>query len=129
MSYEIVYNSELHFLGVTIQGKYAFAEGKELIVEVAEAIKKNDCFLLLIDVRNIELGFSIFEFYETPRILHDVMSAANIPIHRIKRAVLIKKGMLTSVFDSKFMENVNINSGLKMKLFHDTDEAQKWLLQ
>ena len=129
MSYEIVYNSDSHFLGIKIQGKYAFAEGKELIVEVAKAIKKNDCFLLLVDVRDIESGFSIFELFETPRILHNVMSAADIPVHQIKRAVLTKKGMLTSVFDSKFMEDVNTNSGLKMKLFHDMDEAQKWLLK
>lgn len=124
MPYNISYNSDLRILEVTIQGKYVLTEAKQLLIEAAKAVKEYNCFILLADVRNVELDLSVLELHGAPKLFSEAFSALDISAHRLKRAVVLSK----ETPDFKFLETVVDNRGQMMRLFSDIDEAKKWLL-
>jgi len=125
MSYKFTHNSELHILELIIEGEYGFSDAKQLIADAIEWVKKYNCYKVLADVRNAKLRLSIIDFYEAPQIIANLFKTVDIPISKLKRAVVITKG--TRNVD--FLETVVANRGQTMKLFHDIDEAKEWLLK
>lgn len=124
MSHTVTYNSEECIIETKIVGALVLGEAKELIAQIVQVAKEKNCFLCLSDYREAELKLSIFEIYDTPKIITDVSASQELLSGRFKRAIVVKEVLQ----DFYFYETVTLNSGQNAKLFKNIDEAKEWLL-
>jgi len=124
MPHTITYNPDLSIIKIKFEGNITLNETKEIFSESLQIANEQNCFLFLSDYREAIMKLSTFEIYELPKILSNVFVASKIPVHRLKRALVVAKDLE----DYRFFEVVTANQGQNVKLFQDLDEAKKWLL-
>ena len=122
--YTIFYNPEEHVLESRFQGDLTLTEVKAFISEAGSIAIEKDCTLFLTDYREATLKLSTLEIYEVPKIMQKTFSSSTNSVHLLRRAVVAAKDL----GDYRFYETVTANAGQKARLFHDVDEAKKWLL-
>ena len=98
MSHTIFYNSETHIVESKIQGDIDLNDTKELIAELVQIAKENNCTLFLGDYRDAKIKLSIVDIYELPKITLGIYASSGV------------------------------NREVNTKIFFDIDEAKKWLL-
>lgn len=123
MPHVIIYNSEARVIEITIQGDFSLSEAKEIISEATQVAKEQNCFLVLTDLREATLKLSTLEIYELPNVVSDKLASSGLHAYEFKRAFVAAKDLK----DYDFFETVTVNRGQNAKLFHDVDEAKKWL--
>lgn len=123
MSHTIIYNSEEHMIEIKVQGDFFLSEAREISTETAQIVKEHDCFLILNDMREAMVKLSIAEVYNFPKILAALLASSGVDVHKMKRALVVKKDLK----DYAFFETVTLNRAQSTKVFFDIDEARKWL--
>jgi hypothetical protein len=123
MSHTVAYNSETHIIETRVQGILTMEEAREIIFEIIQAGKANNCYLCLSDYRAAELDLSVLELYGVPKIISSESASQGLLANKFKRAIVVKHNLR----DFHFFETVTLNSGQNAKLFEDIDEAKKWL--
>lgn len=123
MTHTVTFNSELSVVQICVSGDFCIDEGGEILQEALDLVKQYDCRLVLDDLREANLRFSITELFMLPKLIQEVSKEEGLPFQLYKRAVVAK------IYSSnlKFAENVLNNRGHTMKVFTNLDEALKWL--
>ena len=125
MAQTIIYNSKSHTIEVKVRGKLTSHEVKEIVSEIFQTAKVNNCYLILNDSREALLNVSTMELYELPKIISDIAASMGFNIQHFKRAAIVVR----NYDDFRFFETVTLNQGQNMKLFQDIDGAKKWLFE
>jgi len=125
MAHTLTYNADLNILELKVQEILDLSEIRQITSESVQLVKKHNCFLLLSDFREATLKLSVFEIYETPKIIAEIFDASGLPIYQVKRAVVAARDLA----DFGFFETVTKNQMQNAKLFQDVEEAKKWLLE
>ena len=125
MTHTVTYNPVLGVIETVGQGKLTFSEAKEIITDITKIAVEKDCFLCLSDYRHAIIEMSILEIFNIPRILADIVTSFGLYPAKFKRALIVEK----SLSDFEFFETVSVNIGHHIRLFHDIDEAKKWLFE
>ena len=125
MTHTIVYNPGLGIIETTTQGTLTLSEAKEIILEIAQLGKEKNCYLCLSDYREAALDMSTLQIHDLPGVLTNTVNSLGLRPGQFKRAIVVKQ----SFPDYHFFETVTLNAGQNIRLFHDRDEAKKWLLQ
>ena len=125
MAQTTVYNSEAHIIETKFEGKLALKEAKKIISKIAQVAKENNCFLCLSDYRDAELNLTTSDIYNLPKLLSDMTAQEGLSATTFKRAIVVRNNLE----DFRFFETVTLNSMQNAKLFHEVDEAKKWLLE
>jgi hypothetical protein len=123
MPHTITYNSKESVIEINIQGDLFLNEIKEIVTEVIQIAKEQNCLLVLNDMRESTMQLSIVEIYELPKIILDISVSLGLDVRKFKRAFVAEKDLK----DYDFFETVTFNRGQHAKLFDDVDEAKKWL--
>ena len=125
MVHTVTYNLELGIIETSAQGKMTLSEAKELVSEITKCAIANNCFLCLSDYREATMEMSVFQIYDVPKILSNVVDSLGLRPNQFKRAIIVKEG----VSDFNFFETVSRNAGQNIKLFREIDEAKAWLVE
>lgn len=125
MAYIYNYLPEEEFFEVAFTGDVTLEELKRLINEIWEKIIKTGCKRILSNTLDANISLSILDFFELARYIFEFAKEKNIKLSSFKRAYVGKKGLKTL----RFYETVLLNRGQNMKLFHDREEARKWLVK
>ena len=123
MLHTLFFNSETKTIEAKMIGDLTFCGTKELITQLAQMAKENNCNLLLNDFNEAIIKLSTFEIYELPKIMLDTFTSVGLNVRLMKRALIVKKDLQ----DYTFYETVTKNSGQNAKIFNDIDEAKEWL--
>lgn len=125
MSHEIIYNSGEKIIEVKTQGNITADDMTTTLSEAFQALKDNNCTLLLADFRESSMHLSTLEIYALPKIIADIATSLGINVYKIKRAVVTS----SDSDDLRFKENVTVNQGQHLRIFQNIDQARKWLLE
>ena len=125
MPHKVTYNLETHIVESEINGDLSLDESIELITSIGRACAENNCSLCLSDYRGATLNLSVFELYDVPNKLSNILDSLGLSAHKIKRAIVVSE----NVKDFRFYETVTLNNGQRIKMFQDINEARKWLLE
>lgn len=125
MPYDISYDADADILSVTHHETFDLDTADGLIEDILSAVKKHQCYRILIDYRGIELSGTITKIYYVPKKVSKALSEAGLRSYAIKRALVISG--YTRGF--RFLEAVSLNRGQPLKIFQDIDEAKKWLTE
>jgi len=106
-----------------IQGILTFNEVKNMIAEMASLAKEKNCRLLLADYSEAVLQLSTVEIYDLPQAASEIVASSGVQLHELKRALVVKNDLN----DYRFFETVTLNNGQNAKMFHDIDQAKRWL--
>ena len=123
MSHTITYNSEERIIEIKVQGDFSLSEAKEMFTEAVQVVKAQNCFLVLNDMREAKMKLSMLEIYELPKMLAVKVDSLGFSVHKLKRALVVKKDLK----GYGFFEDVASNRAQSVKYFFDIDEARKWL--
>lgn len=126
MRYTITCNQETRIIEAVIQGDVFWDNLKTMTIELARISKASDSLLILNDFREASLKLSTMEIYSIPQMVVAAFADSGIDnVYRFRRAIVVAK----DVHDYRFWECMVNNNAQTEKIFYDTDEAQKWLLQ
>lgn len=125
MPHTIIHNPQEHYLEMKAWGSLMMDEAGEIISELLQAVKENNCPLILSDYRQATMDLSVAEIYLLPNKIAEKASSMELSGHKIKRALVAEEGSQ----NFHFFETVTVNRGQPTKLFSTMDEAKKWLLQ
>ena len=93
--------------------------------DILSAVKKHQCYRILVDYRGIELIGTVTKIYDVPKKVSKALSKAGLRSHAIKRALVVS-GYIEGF---RFLETVSITRGQPLRIFQDIDEAKKWLTE
>jgi len=98
---------------------------REFTNEAALLAEQKACFRVLSDLHEALLRFSMLDVYNIPGMVKEIVLAANLPVHKFRRAVILPDQWKLS----GFFETISKNRMQNVTLFHDIETAQKWLLE
>ena len=116
--WNINYLSEENILLIKSKGEMDVPSANAMVKDIAEAAVERQCFIHLIDHREITFAFSLLDFYDRPSI-NEKLGV----LRKFRTAMVFSQ--LTE--DTKFMETVFRNRGYNLHHFSDIDEARGWL--
>jgi hypothetical protein len=125
MSYNISYDADEDILSVTHHETFDLDTADGFIEDILSAVKKHQCYRILVDYRGIELIGTITKIYDVPKKVSKALSKAGLRSHAIKRALVVSG--YTKGF--RFLETVSITRGQPLRIFQDIDKAKKWLTE
>ena len=97
----------------------------EFLDEVIKTAREANCYRILTDMRAAELKLSLVDIYALPGLV--LKAAVRIDLN----AYAAKRALVTSANQEEwqFYETVSRNRSHNVRLFHDIEEAKKWLLE
>ncbi|MFN8414116.1 MAG: hypothetical protein U0Z26_17180 [Anaerolineales bacterium] len=125
MPHKIAYNSQEKYIEMKVWGSLLMDEAKDIISEMIQVSKQNNCLLILGDYREATMDLSVVEIYKLPTKISEAAAASKISEFKIKRALVADKNSENFYF----FETVTLNRGQSIKLFSDMDEAKEWLFK
>ena len=114
----IEHHPQENMLLVKTKGEMDVPSANAMVKAVADVAAKTQCFLHLIDHREMTFAFSLMDYYDRPHI-NEKLGVSR----RFKTAMVFKE--LTK--DTRFMETVFQNRGYNLRHFTDIEEAKTWL--
>lgn len=127
MAYTVEYNSTENIVESHFQGETTLEELREMARKVMPIVNETNCMNVLTDLSNAYLNTSILDLFYHPQTLAEIIEEAGISFRDLRRAFVIAEDIEKEMF--KFYENVAVNRGHTVMLFHDIEEARKWLQQ
>jgi hypothetical protein len=88
-------------------------------IEARDLLEKNRWKRLLVDLSQASIGIRLLDLFS-----FTVSHGETFPRHLVIAVV----GNQESKKDTEFAETVARNRGLRMKVFHDCDQARAWLM-
>ena len=107
-----------NMLLVKTEGKMDVPSANAMVKAVAEAADEHQCFVHLIDHREMTFAFGLMDYYDRPHI-NEKLGV----LRSFKTAMVFRQ--LTK--DTRFMETVFQNRGYNLRHFTDIEEAKAWL--
>lgn len=114
----IQHHLQENMLLVKTKGEMDVPSANAMVKAVADAATETQCFVHLIDHREMTFAFSLMDYYDRPHI-NERLGVSR----RFKTAMVFKE--LTK--DTRFMETVFQNRGYNLRHFTDIEEAKTWL--
>ncbi len=123
MSHHIEYDKKENIIVITIQGKMALLDLVNVGLGIARLVKQSGCTDLLIDLWEGELMLSLLEVNVFLGAAFETIHAAGIDFYALRQALLAREDQsLPHIFETIANEH-----GLKVRVFHDREEARSWL--
>lgn len=116
--WKIEHVTEENILLVKSKGQMDVPSANAMVKAIADAAGEHQCFVHLIDHRDMTFAFNLSDFYDRPTI-NEKLGVSR----RFKTAMVFSK--LTE--NTKFMETVFRNRGYNLRHFQNIDEAKSWL--
>ena len=121
----ISYKSEnrpgyIYFLGEGIEA--GLEENQQIHQMIIDICKSHKCDHVMIDDREVTYTASIFSIYELAKFYATVGAP-----RYLKRAAVIANPKYNET--NEFFENTTRNRGIDLRLFHNIEEAEAWLLE
>ena len=116
--WKIEHSAEENILFVTTKGQMDVPSANAMVKAVADAAVEYQCFVHLIDHREMTFLFNLSDYYDRPSI-NEKLGVSR----RFRTAMVFSQ--LTE--NTKFMETVFRNRGYVLQHFTDMDEARAWL--
>ena len=107
------------FIKTTVTGILNFAEGKEIILDIASKIEQPDEYRILIDTRKADPVLSLVGIFELDKVMDSFSS-----FHRCKIALLTP---IRDAKDAEFLQSTTANRGISIKAFTKFEKAITWL--
>ena len=107
------------------QGSVTVDEARTATAEKLQLTVETGCFRWLSDFSGIPTQLPYLDAFTLHGFLLDAGRKLGIDAYRIKRAVVVDGPRE----DHKFTETVEVNRGLKTRVFENRDEAIDWLLE
>jgi hypothetical protein len=102
-------------------------------VSVNDFLEKGICtvvdhhvYKMINDYRNVELHLSASKLIDVQRLVSEGFLAKGVDPRKISRALVITEDGDTQGYYNIF-ETINLNHGLRVKLFVDMDQAVQWI--
>jgi hypothetical protein len=105
------------YLKICLSGENPFAEIDEIIATIKRLSDENNRAKILLDTMNVS-GLSEMEKYFVGE------QGAKILGHKLKSAIVSQPEKI-----NRFMENVAVNRGARLRVFGSEQEALNWLLK
>lgn len=122
MSNSIVYDSSCDLILVTLAGSIDKRMMDELTMQTLRLVQQHSCFRVLADLRQASSAVSTIDLFQRARETAQHVSQANIP-SSYKRALIVGDNFE----DPQFFETVSQNREQQVRIFHDIEEAKRWL--
>ena len=122
-SYSVSYTPKTHCVEITFRGVLDMSTVEKSRSEVAKLVKQHHCFSVLADLRECTSSLSTFDIFEQPQRTSEKLAAEGFQTYQFKRALVVEH----EVKNASFFETVAINRGHNVRLFHDLEEARRWL--
>ena len=119
MEWTIDYLSVEHLLYIKTRGVMTRESANAYFRQIVDAVNTYKCTRQLVDHRETDFAFSIFEYYERPEVNRQLGLS-----YDWKVAMVFKQ--LDE--NTKFMETVFRNRGYNLHQFDNIDEARAWVL-
>jgi len=123
MTYTVEYNANTKIIESHFQGETDLEELKEVARKTLQIVQQTNCLNVLTDLSDASLNASVVDLFEHPQQLAEIIQEAGLNVHMLKRA-FVARGEGESF---KFYEDVAVNRGHTVMLFHDLDKARNWL--
>lgn len=124
MKFTITYNPTKDVIEASIQGEITMEDVKTVLFEACQLINTHGCYRCITDCREAHLKLSTLEIYTVPRLSPIKIGPEEIHLNRLKRAILVSQDSE----DFHFYETAALNTGQRVKVFRDPEEAWDWLL-
>jgi hypothetical protein len=122
MSSSIAYDSSCDLILVTLVGSIDKRTMDELTMETLRLVQQHSCFRVLADLRQATSAVSTLDLFQRARETAQHVSTSSIP-PSYKRALLVGD----NIEDPRFFETVSQNREQQVRVFHDMEQAQRWL--
>ena len=122
----ISYNSDLHYLLITIEGKIDSSGMRPTILDTGNLIQEHKCNRILGDFRTADLQAQLMELVDLYNFWTANLRGIGLSHYDAKRAILLAPGQ-KFVEKYRFFEDFTANRNSQVRLFYDFDEAVKWL--
>ncbi len=123
MKFNVFYNAQKDVIEASVQGEIAMGDVKMILNEVCQLISEHNCYRCITDCREARLKLSTLEIYTVPRLSPVQIGQNEIHLNRLRRAILVSQDSE----DFHFYETAALNTGQRVKVFRDTEEAWAWL--
>ncbi len=120
MEYRAAYSNEKTMVILKITGELNPSLIAEPLMAAARLLMKNNCSMLLSDLRDTFSTSTIVQTYHLPDIFKQIGFQ-----HHLCQALVVRKLYKTM----RFAETVCMNRSWKMRAFTDPEDAQDWLLR
>jgi hypothetical protein len=124
MSNSIVYDPSSGLICVTLVGAVDKQMMNDLTMQTLRLVQQHSCFRVLADLRQASSAVSTLDLFQRARETAQHVSATNIP-SSYKRALVVGD----NVEDPRFFETVSQNREQQVRIFHDMEEAKRWLME
>ncbi len=124
MGHTVNYNHETDCIEIIVDGELTFDDAKSIVEDAATTFEKHKCYKFLTDFSKTKLSVNTFELYSFAELISETVSAAGIPLHKVKRAVLTGP----EIADYDFLETLSVNRGHNLRIFDSLDKAKSWLI-
>lgn len=111
----------MDFLEVTPEGSIDITTSKQLLIDIAKAVKTPVDYDLLIDFRDTELDMSVTDMYE---LASELIKHGDT--FRRKIAILVLPGV--DFNRASFLETCSHNRGFLLDAFTNFETAMRWFL-
>jgi len=123
MTYTVEYNANTKIIESHFQGETDLEELKEVARKTLQIVQQTNCLNVLTDLSDASLNASVVDLFEHPQQLAEIIQEAGLNVHMLKRAFVVRG----DGENFKFYEDVAVNRGHTVMLFHDLDKARNWL--
>ena len=124
MSNSIIYDHSSGLICVTLVGAIDKRMMDDLTMQTLRLVQQHSCFRVLADIRQANSTVSTIDLFQRARETAQYVSDSNIP-SSYKRALVIGD----NVEDPRFFETVSQNRAQQVRIFHDVEEAKRWLME
>ena len=124
MSSSVVYDPSSGLILATVTGAIDKRLMDDLTMQTLRLVQQHSCFRVLADIRQASSAVSTIDLFQRARETAQHVSDSNIP-SSYKRALVIGD----NVEDPRFFETVSQNREQQVRIFHDMEEAKRWLME
>jgi len=125
MPYSMEYD-EQGIISIKVQGALTMTVVRNFATDAVHLAKEKNCFRVLTDLREATLKLSMLELYNLPKVLSEIAATTGLQVYQFKRVVITRDDDEELL---PFYENVARNRIQNLRLFHDVESAQQWLLE
>jgi len=126
MSFTYSYIQQDQYLLFVHEGELNDVSVIDFLEKGIDTVVAQHCYKMINDYRKVELHLSASKLIDVQRFVSEGFLARGIDPRTICRALVITEYGDTQGY-YKIFETINLNHGLKVKLFVDMDEAIQWI--
>ncbi len=126
MSFTYTFNEPDHYLLFVHEGELNDASVNDFLQKGIQTVIDTHCYRLINDYRKVSLNLSASKLIEIQQTVMDGFRARGVDPRIVKRALVVSENMKNFSY-FKIFETINLNHGLRVKLFLSMDQAVQWI--